>query len=1520
MPRLRAPLRAAWALVLLAGAAVLAGAAAGPSQQPPRRLQRQLGSAAPLAGAPPPAAACQVGAWGPFSACTRTGLNEWSHSRSRPLLKPGAACPALNETSACDPARTPRPAGASDAQQLTLAVVTAMPLAIRSALVDGASQLPEVDDFSAGAVPPADIAAGRALWESQASSYDRMTCLPFNGHSALLSGAAERGAGPQAALAAARRAAVARVTAARPRFDARRAAAAALAARDEASAAAGGEALAQLAWDGNLTLGARFATTGAMSGPEVELAADVVTDTMSGLMPWMVVQVRECEDNAWAVRSLSKEAGGPRQAGGSAPPTRRPPARPAAAAAAPPQEKLPPARALALDVAFDSTDAAVTFTGAAGSALPLLAAVEQPLMAAFGVAPPSAAEPGVATPLASLTVSGGHGVTELALGLGGAWSASGLSRRMGLPFELPDRLLALSGEPVLLYNAAPTVMYAATAVDLPAVGLARATATLNVRPGNQVTLQTYGPSQPIPHLFIYDDLELSALPDGGFAAAADGTLAGLPVSAAATIAPDGGVRFTMAASEREASVNAMVQTIFPPAAVPHHLAATTAGMAFARVTVTYANASSAGSAGASADGGGSGFSILATPSLDGAAGLTRVLGAVGGGVSDVALRSSPAGLALGVQEPLELQLPPPFASAGAAMLALAPDAADAAGAGDAALAGGLAAALRLPGVAAPVPLRLDAALPLTGAGPVSARLRGGALAPGVGFDKLNVVQFGPLSLDGAALAFAASVPRVDVQALAAALGAKVKLGAISPVLGGVRQTYAAKAVPALGVQPGMYLEGQLAFLDMAAGVEFELTPDGVAFAFAPLAASRVAGVLASAAAAIQSVDAPDATPQPAQAGAYLNDLLEAQRQLGAASGLTRAARRAPRAARPQAVDDLSTAQARAASASAAYDALRKRRAAEHASAADAFQAADAAAVAAQAAAFAELQAAKGAVASTQAEYAAATADALAAVEVAQGTAEELKAAYNANNSRCDSYAWSQANCAAAAEAWAAYQAAAEELAAASAALADVSGAAAAKLAAARAGLAAAQAAADGASAGPAWARRASAEARLAAAASAADATPGSAEAAAAGAANAALAAAQAAVAAALSSGTPEWRALAAASAGLDNATALVFAADAAAKAAPDERAAALSALSAAAAALDGGDLLRLNGLWVNFALRKDVTMLFVSYDLTVAGSSALGRFAIDAASGGEELKLALAAMLRNEAVAGLKAAHPDAAPFLACRRLPAVLRAHRRARTDRRRRARAPPQEPRTTTALMTFPGSGNTWVRHIIETLTGYHTSSVYCDKSLQPVFTAECDDSYMWDKSIAVKTHMFSCWWKRAVVVIRHPLRAIMGDYQRLRTGKSHTGVVDPKLWDWDDWYALSTRQCLKWTAHFQRIFGDASGETPGCGNATAFKVFFYEDLKTASGALNPYFLDELLAWFGIDKADSFYDCALANNKGHFARKLPSDHPATKILNDTETFRRMTDAGCLTAYDRYSAQFGHLRQPDDQARMRLL
>lgn len=157
---------------------------------------------------------------------------------------------------------------------------------------------------------------------------------------------------------------------------------------------------------------------------------------------------------------------------------------------------------------------------------------------------------------------------------------------------------------------------------------------------------------------------------------------------------------------------------------------------------------------------------------------------------------------------------------------------------------------------------------------------------------------------------------------------------------------------------------------------------------------------------------------------------------------------------------------------------------------------------------------------------------------------------------------------------------------------------------------------------------------------------------------------------------------------------------------------------------------------------------------------------------------------------------------------------------------------------------------------------------------------------------------------------MHSIRGEYQRMNT-RSHTGFVDANDWDWEDWYHVSTKMCRDWADMFGAVFGTA--EKPGCAQLPNYnmKVFFYEDLKTPSGALNPYFLDELLSYFGINKTDSFYDCAVRNHKGSYARQLPEDHPAARLSNDTDTLQRFDAAGCMAAYNAYKSRFPHLQQP---------
>ena len=67
---------------------------------------------------------------------------------------------------------------------------------------------------------------------------------------------------------------------------------------------------------------------------------------------------------------------------------------------------------------------------------------------------------------------------------------------------------------------------------------------------------------------------------------------------------------------------------------------------------------------------------------------------------------------------------------------------------------------------------------------------------------------------------------------------------------------------------------------------------------------------------------------------------------------------------------------------------------------------------------------------------------------------------------------------------------------------------------------------------------------------------------------------------------------------------------------------------------------------------------------------------------------------------------------------------------------------------LLSFPGSGNTWLRKLVEDATGYQTTTVERgDKQLAKHFIGEQDHPHR-GRSIIVKTHWFGYiqqWYKR-------------------------------------------------------------------------------------------------------------------------------------------------------------------------------
>lgn len=109
--------------------------------------------------------------------------------------------------------------------------------------------------------------------------------------------------------------------------------------------------------------------------------------------------------------------------------------------------------------------------------------------------------------------------------------------------------------------------------------------------------------------------------------------------------------------------------------------------------------------------------------------------------------------------------------------------------------------------------------------------------------------------------------------------------------------------------------------------------------------------------------------------------------------------------------------------------------------------------------------------------------------------------------------------------------------------------------------------------------------------------------------------------------------------------------------------------------------------------------------------------------------------------------------------------------------------------ALVSFHGSGNTWVRHLIEEATGVFTGSIYCDPGLKVTFPGE---SVVSGNVIVTKTHrcdslelpddiqMFTGKrvYDKAILLVRNPYDALVSEANRRwnskRSVNEHLGVA--------------------------------------------------------------------------------------------------------------------------------------------------
>ena len=96
-------------------------------------------------------------------------------------------------------------------------------------------------------------------------------------------------------------------------------------------------------------------------------------------------------------------------------------------------------------------------------------------------------------------------------------------------------------------------------------------------------------------------------------------------------------------------------------------------------------------------------------------------------------------------------------------------------------------------------------------------------------------------------------------------------------------------------------------------------------------------------------------------------------------------------------------------------------------------------------------------------------------------------------------------------------------------------------------------------------------------------------------------------------------------------------------------------------------------------------------------------------------------------------------------------------------------QKNRKTVALLSFPGSGNSWVRQLLETTTGIYTGT-YKDCDISYITNGMIGEGVYTDNVIAVKIHFVTKgelpWFRgrNIIYVVRNPFNAILAEWKRM------------------------------------------------------------------------------------------------------------------------------------------------------------
>ncbi|XP_047469295.1 WSC domain-containing protein 2-like isoform X2 [Penaeus chinensis] len=176
---------------------------------------------------------------------------------------------------------------------------------------------------------------------------------------------------------------------------------------------------------------------------------------------------------------------------------------------------------------------------------------------------------------------------------------------------------------------------------------------------------------------------------------------------------------------------------------------------------------------------------------------------------------------------------------------------------------------------------------------------------------------------------------------------------------------------------------------------------------------------------------------------------------------------------------------------------------------------------------------------------------------------------------------------------------------------------------------------------------------------------------------------------------------------------------------------------------------------------------------------------------------------------------------------------------------------------LLSFPRSGNTWTRYLLEGAAGVVTGSVYHSKYLKGLGYMGEDDPLWWRTSLVIKTHSLLPLRIHpdypVIAVIRNPARSILSfwNYWNIEAeSQKFTGSIDYSYYSTPEFHEFVHIKLQKWRATYEYVLK----------NTTKLHVVFYERLRE-----NPIKeVRKILTFLGVKPDEGRLACLSRHTEG--------------------------------------------------------